>query len=96
VLGSSRQTKPPLDDQRIVVEVRSPDEWIIGIPAGGRSLHVYRVAPADWLVSEVGRGNEGRGVDVEQALAELSAGGSAPAWWSSVPAALDDREQPGR
>ncbi len=80
----------------MIVEVESPGEWIVGTSAGGRSLHVYRVAPADWLVSEVGRGNEGRGVDLAQALAALSAGGSAPSWWGSVPAALEDGDQSGR
>jgi hypothetical protein len=93
--GVSPQTKHSLDDQRVVVEVQGPGEWIVGTSSGGRSLHIYRVAQADWLVSEVGRGNEGRGADLPQALGALSAGGSASGWWSSVPAALDGERHPG-
>jgi len=85
------QTLPSLD-RPIVVDVRGPGEWIVGVPAGGRSLHVYRLAPADWLVSEVGRGNEGRGTDLNQALAALSAGISSPDWWDVIARALDGEE----
>jgi hypothetical protein len=53
----------------------------VGVPAGGCSLHVYRLAHRDWLVSEVGRGNEGRGKNLTHALAALSAGVSPPDWW---------------
>ena len=84
----SPRTNGPRHDQRVVVEVTAPGEWIVGAPSGGRSLHVYRMAQADWLVSEVGLGNEGSGANLEQALAALAAGGSAPDWWSSVTAAL--------
>jgi hypothetical protein len=55
---------------------------------------VYRLAPADWLVSEVGRGSEGRGADLKQALAELSAGFPPPDWWDVVAGALDGDEKP--
>jgi hypothetical protein len=76
----------------IAVDVRGPGEWIVGMPAGERSLHVYRLAPDDWLVSEVGYRNEGRATDLEQAIVALSAGGSAPDWWSLVPGMLDDHK----
>ena len=88
--GMSPQAKHPIDDPHVVVELRGPGEWIVGTRDGERALHVYRVAPGDWLVSEVGRGNEGRGSDLALALAALSAGISAPAWWTSVPAVLGD------
>jgi sarcosine oxidase gamma subunit len=78
-MGSQIKLLSP--DQRVVVDVRGPGEWIVHSPAGGRSLHVYRLAPADWLVSEVGRGSEGRGTDLRQALATLSAGVPPPEWW---------------
>ena len=58
------------------------------VPGNGPSLHVYRLSAADWLVSEVGRGNEGRGTDLTLALAALSAGLPSPGWWSVVPEAL--------
>ncbi len=77
------------DQQRLVVDVRGPGEWIVGVRPHGRSLHVYRLASADWLVSEVGRGNEGRGGDLQQALTALSARVSAPDWWDAVAEALD-------
>jgi hypothetical protein len=86
----------PSLDQRVVVDVRGPSEWIVGVPAGGRSLHVYRLAPADWLVSEVGRGSEGRGADLKQALAALSAGASYPEWWEAVAGALEGDGEPQR
>jgi hypothetical protein len=78
-----RQTQHAPVDNLVVVDVRGPGEWIVGVP-GGRSLHVYRLAPADWLVSEVGRGNEGRGADLEQALDALCVGAPRAAWWDSV------------
>ena len=84
------------DQQRLVVEARDPGEWIVGVHPHGRSLHVYRLASADWLVSEVGRGNEGRGRDLQQALAALSAGVSPPDWWDAVAEALDGDSGPGR
>ncbi len=76
-------------DQRLLIEVRGRGEWIVDSPAGGRSLHVYRLAPSDWLVSEVGRDSEGRGSDLRQALAALSAGVSAPDWWELLVDTLD-------
>jgi hypothetical protein len=60
---------------------------------GGRSLHVYRLAHGDWLVSEVGQDNEGRGKDLTHALAALSVGASPPDWWGVVAAALDGDEE---
>jgi len=77
------------DQRKIVVDTRGPGEWIVGLDAGGRSLHVYQLGPADWLVSEVGRGNEGRGPTLTQALAALSGGTSTPDWWSAVAGTLD-------
>jgi hypothetical protein len=61
----------------------------VGVPAGGRSLHVYRLSPADWLVSEVGAGNEGRGSDLKRALTALSVNVPSPDWWVLVPGVLD-------
>jgi hypothetical protein len=72
----------------VVVDLRGPGEWIVHPPAAGRSLHVYRLARADWLVSEVGCGNEGRGADLQHALSALSAGVAPPAWWSVVAVTL--------
>ena len=67
-------------------------------PAGGRSLHVYRLAHADWLVSEVGCGNEGRGRCLKQALAALSAdlpaGAGVPDWWELLADTLDGSRDP--
>lgn len=80
--------------QRVVIDVRGPGEWIVDTPAGGRSLHVYRLAPADWLVSEVGCGNEGRGRNLEQALAALSAEVSSPDWWDLLADTLDGSREP--
>jgi hypothetical protein len=79
-----------LDHQGVVVEVRGPGEWIVGTPAGGRRLHVYRVADDDWLVSEVGRRTEGRGADLARAITALGGDGPACDWWHLVPAALED------
>jgi hypothetical protein len=78
-----------LDHHGVVVEVRGPGEWIVGTPAGGRRLHVYRVAADDWLVSEVGRRSEGRGADLARAIAALGGEGPACEWWLLVPAALE-------
>jgi hypothetical protein len=82
------QTDLHLADPRVAVDVRAPGEWIANAPPGGHSLHVYRLAPTDWLVSEVGRGNEGRGADLREALGALSAGAPPPDWWSAVVATL--------
>ncbi len=94
VLGMSWQTHLPSLEQRFVVDTPGPGEWIVGVPAGGRSLHVYRLAPGDWLVSEVGRRSEGRGTDLRQALAALSAGVPSPDWWNVVAAAFDGDAEP--
>lgn len=92
---SSDQPLSHLDqDGQPVVEVQGPAEWIVRAPHG-RSLHVYRLAPADWLVSEVGRSSEGRGTGLEQALAALSARVSPADWWVVV-AQLLHRRDPGR
>ncbi len=74
----------PSLDQRVVVEPRGPGEWIVAGPADGRSLHIFRLAPGDWLVSEVGRGNEGRGSGLREALVALAAEVCAPDWWELV------------
>jgi hypothetical protein len=84
----SSQNDLHLIDQPVAIDERAPGEWIAHAPAGGRSLHVYRVALADWLVSEVGQGNEGRGTDLPGALAALAAGAPPPEWWSAVALAL--------
>jgi hypothetical protein len=76
-------------DGRLVIEARGRGEWIVSASDGGRPLHLYRMPGGDWLVSEVGRGNEGRGADLTQALAALGAGVRAPDWWESLPAAFD-------
>lgn len=76
-------------DGPLVVEARGPGEWIVSAPDGGRPLHVYRMPAGDWLVSEVGRGNEGRGADLRQALGALGAGGRVPDWWESLPAVCE-------
>jgi hypothetical protein len=71
------------------VEARGGGEWIVAAGGCARPLHVYRLGPGDWLVSEVGRGNEGRGGDLEQALAALSAEVSPAGWWQSVAGSLN-------
>jgi hypothetical protein len=78
------------DHHELAVDHRAAGEWIIGAPTGGRQLHVYRVAADDWLVSEVGQGNEGRGSDLALALAALAQAGHSRDWWRLVPDALDD------
>ena len=94
--ATTSQPRNPGDRPPVVVEVPGPGEWIVGAPTGGRQLHIYRVAPGDWLVSEVGRTTEGRGADLAAALAALSGISSAPGWWSSVPAALENEVEPAR
>lgn len=81
-------------DQHVSVDVRGPGEWIVAGPTGERSLHVYRLAPADWLVSVVGRDSEGRGKNLKQALAVLSSGFSSAAWWDLAAELIDAGEQP--
>jgi hypothetical protein len=93
VLDRFFHTQLPSSDETFLVDVRGQGEWIVGVPAEGRSLHVYRLAPADWLVSEVGRGSEGRGTDLRQALAALAAGVPSPDWWEVLAAALEGDEE---
>ena len=64
-------------------------EWIVGSSGSERRLHVYRLAPDDWLISEVGLGNEGRGMDPASALAELSRAVAPAGWWSGAAEALN-------
>ncbi len=78
-----------LDHQGVVVEARGPGEWIVGAASAGRRLHVYEVAPDDWLVSEVGLGNEGRGTDLARAVGALAGSRPPRDWWRLVPAALE-------
>jgi len=78
------------DHQAVVVDVRAQGEWIVGAPTGERRLHIYRMAPDDWLVSEVGCRNEGRGLDLAGALTALARNGVPRDWWGLVPAALED------
>jgi hypothetical protein len=83
---------PPTDDtgeDRLTIELRAPGEWIVSADGAVRALHIYRLAPSDWLVSEVGRGNESRGPALADALAALAAGGVTLAWWRDVVTALD-------
>ncbi len=82
-----QKTDPSLDPRGLSVETRGPGEWIVGA-GDGRPLHVYRLASGDWLVSEVGRASEGRGVDLARALSALSAVGEPSGWWSTVAQAL--------
>jgi hypothetical protein len=83
----------PSFDQQVNLETRDTGEWIALPPDGGRSLHIYELAPADWLVSEVGDDSEGRGSDVKSALAALAAGRLAPSWWQAVVEAIDTIRQ---
>jgi len=79
----------PSPDEQVDLEPRGAGEWIARPPEDGPALHIYELAPADWLVSEVGQTSEGRGSDVGSALAALARGGSTPAWWQAVVKALD-------
>jgi hypothetical protein len=87
---ASRNSQDATDDDLLAIETASPDEWIVTAPAGGRALHVYRLADGDWLVSEVGRGSEGRGPDLSAALIALRAGAPAPDWWGSIPSVIGE------
>jgi hypothetical protein len=87
-LGIGSQIKLHSPDERVLVDARGPGEWIVFSPEGGRSLHVYRLEPCDWLVSEVGVGNEGRGRDLQRALRMLATAGAPPDWWDAVVGAL--------
>jgi hypothetical protein len=86
----SRTSQDDGDNDRIVVETPGPDEWIVGTRTGERAVQVYRVADGDWLVSEVGRGSEGRGTDLATALRALRAGARAPQWWDSIPRVIGE------
>jgi hypothetical protein len=91
-------TSEPLSstDDQVVIEPQGAGEWIASGPPGGRALHVYRLAARDWLVSEVGRGSEGRGADLPAALAALAARVRPGAWWDGVAEALSrSRPDPG-
>lgn len=85
---SSQTPFSPLE-QQVTLEARGPGEWIVGVPAGARSLHVYRLAPADWLVSVVGRDSEGRGATPGQALAALSVRVPPEVWWEPAAEMLE-------
>ncbi len=87
---ASRTSQEDGDDDGIVVETPGRDEWIVGTRTGERALHVYRVANGDWLVSEVGRGSEGRGSDLSAALMALRAGAPAPRWWAAIPRVIGE------
>lgn len=83
-------------DPQVLIDARGSGEWIVSAPAGGGpALHVYRLGEADWLVSVVGRGDEGRGRTLHQALEALAAALPAPEgseWWAAVPALIDEGE----
>ncbi len=83
---------PSFANPLIAVDTCDAGEWIVSLRGGDRSLHIYRLAPGDWLVSEVGRANEGRGTGLRQALAALSRGAPSPDWWGLVARALEDAE----
>jgi hypothetical protein len=87
-----RQTHFPQLNERILVDVRGPGEWVVDASAGERALHVYKLGRADWLVSEVGRDTEGRAPDLRRAFAALFAGAQAPEWLNAVAASLDGGE----
>jgi hypothetical protein len=93
---ASRTRQDAADDDRVIVESPSPGEWIVGMRTGERAVHVYRVADGDWLVSEVGRGSEGRGSDLSAALTALRAGAAAPRWWDSIPRLIGEAHGPTR
>ena len=79
---------------QLAVELRSAGEWIVGRDGGDRRLHVYRLGADDWLISEVGRQNEGRGANFKQALIALAAVGWPAEWAAALTEAVavkDDR-----
>lgn len=87
VMPSQPQLRP--DCYEVAVDQCGPGEWIVAVPGHDRPLHVYRLAPADWLVSEVGRSSEGRGGDLSRALAGLAAGATLVVWGRLLADALD-------
>jgi hypothetical protein len=86
---------PSLHQPKLVLDVLGHNEAIVGTAAGGRSLHVYRLEPGDWLVSEVGRCTEGRGTSLSQALAALSALAAGPDWWELIVELLASEDELG-
>lgn len=91
VMPSHPQRFP--DGYEVVVDECGPGEWIVDVPGHDRPLHVYRLGPANWLVSEVGRRSEGRGGDLSRALAAVSAGAPLAVWGHLVADALDVGEE---
>ena len=87
-MPSQPQLPPRPLEHELVIETRDSGEWIVGVPGSKQPLHIYRLGPADWLASEVGHSNEGRGRDLTQALGALARGTTPPDWWKAVPAAL--------
>ena len=85
---------PSFEPQGLVVEARGRDEWIVGPRPSQRALHVYRLEPSGWLVSEVGQPNEGRGTSLAEALAALAGGSAIPEWWRLVERAIADQRSP--
>jgi hypothetical protein len=83
----------PPDGHDVVVDECGPGEWIVDVPRHDRPLHVFRLGPADWLVSEVGRSSEGRGGDLSRALAALADGATLVGWGPLVADALDAGEE---
>ena len=82
-----------VDPLQLLIVALGAGEWIVTVPVGGRSLHVYELGPSDWLVSEAARGSEGRGTDLKQAVQTLSTSAAAPEWWAAVPQALDEKSK---
>ena len=76
---------------QLLIDPLGAGEWIVTVPIGGRSLHVYELGADDWLVPEVARGSDARGTDLKQALQALSTSTSAPEWWTAVPQGLDEK-----
>jgi hypothetical protein len=87
-MPSQPQLPPRPLDHEVFIEARDSGEWIVSVPGCKQPLHVYRLGPTDWLVSEVGRSNEGRGSDLTQALGALSRGTATTDWWKAVAEAL--------
>lgn len=86
-------SESPAGDPQVLLDARGSGEWIVSAADGGPAVHVYRLGEADWLVSVVGQGSEGRGRSLRQALCALAAGVAAPPWWAAVPALIDDSER---
>lgn len=93
LIAESALGGPTADDPQLLLDARGAGEWIVSAQAGGPALHVYRLGEADWLVSVVGRGSEGRGRSLAHALGALAASVAALDWWSAVPALIDEGER---